>query len=198
MLGAPRPRLGIVCQGQAYKDVIEAFAAMGISQQEAASLGVAIYKVGMPWPLEPVGIRAFAAGLETLMVIEHKRPLIETQARAALYDLPAHARPRIIGKTDENGAPLLSELGTGFMYFVIAGKKMYYSVHGGFLEVLPERTKVLANAAERADEIDVERARRAMERAQQELVNPALGVDPAVALAAMARAQARLDAAAQR
>jgi indolepyruvate ferredoxin oxidoreductase len=110
MLGASRPRLGIVCQGQAYKDVIEAFAAMGISQREAADLGVAIYKVGMPWPLEPQGIRAFAAGLETLMVIEHKRPLIEVQARAALYDLPAHARPRIIGKTDEAGAPLLSEL----------------------------------------------------------------------------------------
>ena len=85
---------------------------MGISQAEAASLGVAIYKVGMPWPLEPIGIRAFAAGLETLMVVEHKRPLIETQARAALYDLPAHARPKIIGKTDENGQPLLSELGS--------------------------------------------------------------------------------------
>jgi len=111
MLGAHRPRLGIVCQGQAYKDVIEAFAAMRISSQEASDLGVAIYKVGMPWPLEPVGLKAFAAGLETLMVIEHKRPLIETQARAALYDLPAHARPRIVGKTDEHGHPLLSELG---------------------------------------------------------------------------------------
>ncbi|MDB5417794.1 MAG: pyruvate ferredoxin/flavodoxin oxidoreductase family protein, partial [Phenylobacterium sp.] len=74
MLGSSRPRLGIACQGQAYKDVIEAFAAMGISSREAADLGVAIYKVGMPWPLEPTGIRAFAAGLETLMVIEHKRP----------------------------------------------------------------------------------------------------------------------------
>ena len=112
MLGAARPRLGIVCQGQAYKDVIEAFAAMGISFAQAADLGVAIYKVGMPWPLEPLGIRAFAAGLETLMVIEHKRPLIETQARAALYELPAHARPRIIGKIDENGHPLLSEIGS--------------------------------------------------------------------------------------
>ncbi|MEW5685329.1 MAG: indolepyruvate ferredoxin oxidoreductase family protein [Pseudomonadota bacterium] len=110
MLGTARPRLGIVCQGQAYKDVIEALSAMGITPAEAASLGVAIYKVGMPWPLEPTGIRAFAAGLETLMVIEHKRPLIETQARAALYDLPAHARPVIIGKTDEKGGPLLSEL----------------------------------------------------------------------------------------
>ncbi|WP_374470424.1 indolepyruvate ferredoxin oxidoreductase family protein [Phenylobacterium sp.] len=112
MLGSSRPRLGIVCQGQAYKDVIEALSAMGVSQAEAAGLGIAIYKVGMPWPLEPTGIRAFAAGLETLMVIEHKRPLIETQARAALYDLPAHARPKIIGKTDEQGHPLLSELGS--------------------------------------------------------------------------------------
>ena len=112
MLGASRPRLGIVCQGQAYKDVVEAFRAMGITDTQAADLGVAIYKVGMPWPLEPMGIRAFAAGLETLMVIEHKRPLIETQARAALYELPAHARPKIIGKTDENGHPLLSEIGS--------------------------------------------------------------------------------------
>ncbi len=112
MLGSSRPRLGIVCQGQAYKDVIEAFAAMGITSAQAADLGVAIYKVGMPWPLEPQGIRAFAAGLETMMVIEHKRPLIETQARAALYDLPAHARPKIVGKVDEHGHPLLSEIGS--------------------------------------------------------------------------------------
>jgi len=111
MLASARPRLGIICQGQAYKDVIEAFAAMGISFAEAADLGVSIYKVGMPWPLEPAGVRAFAAGQQTLMVVEHKRPLVETQARAVLYDLPAHARPRIVGKTDEHGHPLLSELG---------------------------------------------------------------------------------------
>jgi indolepyruvate ferredoxin oxidoreductase len=109
---AARPRLGIVCQGQAYKDVIEAFAAMGLTLAEAARLGVAVYKVGMPWPLEPIGLRSFAAGLETLMVIEHKRALIEPQAMAALYDLPAHARPRVIGKRDEKGAPLLSETGS--------------------------------------------------------------------------------------
>jgi indolepyruvate ferredoxin oxidoreductase len=107
-----KARLGIVCQGQAYKDVLEAFTAMGMTLEEASDLGVSIYKVGMPWPLEPLGLRAFAAGLETLMVIEHKRGLIEPQARAALYDLPAQARPRIIGKVDEKGAPLLSELGS--------------------------------------------------------------------------------------
>jgi indolepyruvate ferredoxin oxidoreductase len=112
VLSSSRPQLGIVCSGQAYKDVLEAFSAMGVSLEEAAALGVSIYKVGMPWPLEPLGLRAFAAGLVTLMVIEHKRALIEPQARAALYDLPAHARPRIIGKRDENGAPLMEETGS--------------------------------------------------------------------------------------
>jgi indolepyruvate ferredoxin oxidoreductase len=112
VLASPRPRLGIVCQGQAYKDVLEAFQAMGITLDEAAALGVSIYKVGMPWPLEPQGLRAFAAGLETLMVIEHKRALIEPQARAALYDLPAHARPVVIGKKDEHGQPLMEDTGS--------------------------------------------------------------------------------------
>jgi indolepyruvate ferredoxin oxidoreductase len=107
-----RPRLGIAAHGQAWTDVMEALAAMGISLAEAADLGVCLYKVGMPWPLEPTGVRAFASGLETLMVVEHKRPLMENQIRAALYDLPAHAQPKVIGKVDERGHPLLSQLGS--------------------------------------------------------------------------------------
>ena len=112
VLASSRKRLGIAAHGQAWADVLEAFAAMGISLQEAADLGVSLYKVGMPWPLEPTGLRAFASGLETLMVVEHKRPLLEAQARSALYELPAHAQPKIIGKTDEHGHSLLSELGS--------------------------------------------------------------------------------------
>jgi len=107
-----RPRLGIAAHGQAYADVVEALSAMGIGPEEAASLGLSLYKVGMPWPLETTGLRAFARGLETLLVVEHKRPLLETQARAALYELPAHAQPKVIGKVDEQGHPLLSELGS--------------------------------------------------------------------------------------
>ena len=95
-------------------------------------------------------------------------------------------------------APLLAELGTGFMTFQTDGRRWYLAVHGGFLEVLGDRMRVLANAAERAEEIDVERARSAMKRAQEQVFNPSLGVDPAFALDEMARAQARLDAAAQK
>jgi indolepyruvate ferredoxin oxidoreductase len=111
VLAGPRRRLGIATHGQAYRDVTEALIAMGISEAQAADLGIAIYKVGMPWPLEPTGIRAFASGLETLMVIEHKRPLLEAQVRAALYELPAHAQPKVIGKVDERGHPLLPQVG---------------------------------------------------------------------------------------
>src|SRR5215469_10264504 len=112
MVAGPRRRLGIAAHGQAYRDVMEALSAMGLSGAQAADLGVAIYKVGMPWPLEPTGVRAFARGLETLLVVEHKRPLLEGQARAALYELPAHAQPKVIGKVDEKGHALLSELGS--------------------------------------------------------------------------------------
>ena len=95
-------------------------------------------------------------------------------------------------------APLLSELGTGYMKYSVGHRRRYLALHGGFVEVLPDRVRVLANIGERAEEIDVERARKARERAQSEMINPALGVDPAVALEAIQRAEARLEAAAHK
>jgi F-type H+-transporting ATPase subunit epsilon len=92
-------------------------------------------------------------------------------------------------------APLLSELGTGFLSYSCGGRKRYLSVQGGFVEVLPDHVRVLANSAERAEEIDIERAKNDLKRAQEQVVNPAVGVDPAVSLDALAWAQARVDAA---
>jgi len=91
-------------------------------------------------------------------------------------------------------APLLGLLGIGTLTYVSVadGKKQYLSIHEGFVEVLEDHVRVLADAAERAEEIDLQRARAALERAQQEGLNPALGVDPGAALLAMARAQARI------
>jgi F-type H+-transporting ATPase subunit epsilon len=94
-------------------------------------------------------------------------------------------------------APLLGLLGIGTLAYVSVsdGKKRYLSIHQGFLEVLEDHVRVLADVAERAEEIDVQRAKAALQRAQEEGLNPALGVDPGAALLAMERAQARLEAA---
>lgn len=93
-------------------------------------------------------------------------------------------------------AALLGQLGTGFLSYTAGGRKRFLSVQGGFVEVLADHVRVLANVAERAEEIDVERARQDLQLAQEQVVNPSLGVDPAVALDALAWAQARVDAAA--
>lgn len=103
-------RLGIVTTGKATLDVIEAMRQIGIDDRLEA-LGIAVYKVAMTWPLEPQGLRAFAKECDEILVIEEKRPVIEEQLTHILYNLPADKRPRIIGKTDESGAPLFSQVG---------------------------------------------------------------------------------------
>jgi F-type H+-transporting ATPase subunit epsilon len=92
-------------------------------------------------------------------------------------------------------AALVGLLGIGVLSYMHGSEKRYMAVHGGFLEVADDHVRVLADTAERAEEIDIQRAQAAMQRAQEEGMNPALGVDPAAALMAIARAQARLDTA---
>ena len=89
-------------------------------------------------------------------------------------------------------AALLGLLGIGTLSYLSGGKRRYFAVHGGFVEVLDNHVRVLADVAERQEEIDVQRARAALQRAQEESINPALGVEPAAALEAVQRAQARL------
>jgi F0F1-type ATP synthase epsilon subunit len=60
---------------------------------------------------------------------------------------------------------------------------------------LPEHVRVLANLAERAEDINLERAKGDLKQAQEEVGNPSLGVEPDAALDHMALAQARIDAA---
>ena len=103
--GGPRARLGIVTTGKAYVDVRQALDALGIDEVKANAFGLRVLKLACPWPVEPVGLRAFSAGLETIMVVEEKRrSLIEQQVREQLYDAPH--RPVCIGKKDETGQAL--------------------------------------------------------------------------------------------
>jgi indolepyruvate ferredoxin oxidoreductase len=124
-----RPRFGIVTTGKAYADTMEALSELGIDASVAAQVGLRVYKVGMPWPLEPDGIRAFAEGLEEVLVIEEKREFIEHQLRWQLYNWREAVRPRVVGKHDEDGNWLLSpdnELTPGTIAHVIAARIQKY------------------------------------------------------------------------
>ncbi len=99
---SPKARLGIVTTGKSYLDVLQALEYLGIGHQEAEDIGIRVYKVGMTWPLEPVGIREFARGLEDIIVVEEKRSFIESQMKEYMYNWDHHTRPSIVGKYDES------------------------------------------------------------------------------------------------
>jgi F-type H+-transporting ATPase subunit epsilon len=91
-------------------------------------------------------------------------------------------------------AALLGQLGAGALSYTAAGRERYLAVDGGFVEILDDHVRVLADLAEKAEDIDLDRARADLQKAQGELANTAADVDPAIALAAVNRAQARISA----
>ncbi|PZU45173.1 MAG: indolepyruvate ferredoxin oxidoreductase family protein [Sphingomonas sp.] len=125
----PRPRFGILSTGKAFADTLEALEELGIDEKVAADIGLRLYKVGMPWPLEPDGVRAFAEGLEEVLVIEEKREFIEHQLKWQLYNWKPGVRPQVVGKQDEAGDWLLSpdnELTPGMIAKVIARRLSHF------------------------------------------------------------------------
>ncbi len=92
-------------------------------------------------------------------------------------------------------APLITELGVGEIKFHARGEQQRLAVAWGFAEVLPGKVTVLAESAERPDEIDVERARKAKERAEQRLASGDTNVDVERALNAIHKAETRLEVA---
>ena len=94
-----------------------------------------------------------------------------------------------------NHIPFLAQLQPGEVKYRKGGQLESIAVSGGYAEVLPTKVTVLATTAERAQEIDVERARAAKERAEQRLRERQAGVDFAKAEAALQRAIARIRAA---
>ncbi|MEM7215559.1 MAG: indolepyruvate ferredoxin oxidoreductase family protein [Pseudomonadota bacterium] len=101
------PRLGIVASGKAYENVREALRQLDIDKKIADEIGLRLYKVRMPWPLEPEGIRKFSEGLEEVLVIEERREVIEHQIKQQLFNWRADVRPRIVGKFDHEDNHIL-------------------------------------------------------------------------------------------
>ncbi|MBL4751909.1 MAG: indolepyruvate ferredoxin oxidoreductase family protein [Amylibacter sp.] len=102
--GGKSPKIGIISTGKSYMDTLQALDELGIDKARAGRMGLALYKVAMPWPLEPTGITKFAKGLDQIIVVEEKRGLIEDQLRTILYG--QENPPNIIGKKSETGTTL--------------------------------------------------------------------------------------------
>ena len=100
---SPHARLGIMASGKSYRDVVEALEELGLDEEECRRIGVRLFSVAMPWPLEPDSVREFADGLEEILVVEEKRQVIEYQLKEHLYNWREDVRPRVIGKFDEMG-----------------------------------------------------------------------------------------------
>ena len=94
--------------------------------------------------------------------------------------------------------PLMTMLQPGELLVRKEGGELRLAISGGFLEVRPDRVIVLADAAERADEIDIRRAEEAMRRAEKRLSQPTTEVDMTRAEAALRRSLARLKVAERR
>jgi indolepyruvate ferredoxin oxidoreductase len=99
--GGRAPRIGIITVGKSYLDVRQALDDIGIGEKRANEIGLRLFKVGCPWPLDFEHVSRFAEGLETVLVVEEKRSLIETQLRESLYGTAL--APEIVGKRDERG-----------------------------------------------------------------------------------------------
>lgn len=106
-IDGPERQLGIVTAGKAYLDVLQALQILGLDHEKASRFGISVYKVGLIWPLEPHGLREFSRGLKEVLFVEEKRAFLEEQAARILYDMDTDQRPRISGKTDPKGEPLL-------------------------------------------------------------------------------------------
>jgi F-type H+-transporting ATPase subunit epsilon len=128
-----------------------------------------------------------------LQVVSPERVLVEEQAT----EIQIPASDGFIGVLPGH-APLLSSLMSGgVLTYRAEGREKVLAVYGGFVEVLPDRVRVLADSAEHKEEIDIDEARRKLDKALKAMTEDlhSEAIDPAVAVAEMVRAQARLDAA---
>ncbi|MDZ7675384.1 MAG: indolepyruvate ferredoxin oxidoreductase family protein [Acidimicrobiales bacterium] len=104
--GAP---VGIVCAGVTYHAVVQALADLGVTFETLADAGIRILKLAMTFPLVEETAVEFAESVDEVVVIEEKRPFVETQLRAALHE--AGCPTPVVAKRDRSGATLVSSVG---------------------------------------------------------------------------------------
>src|SRR5438874_2088943 len=104
-MATPEAWLGIVAAGKTYYDLREALRELGLDDAALQRYGIRLLQIGLLWPMEPMIVREFARGLEEIFVVEEKRAFVEIFIRDVLYNQAD--RPRVVGKQDEQGRPLV-------------------------------------------------------------------------------------------
>ena len=125
-----------------------------------------------------------------LEIVTPEKKVVETRAEEV----------QIPGKNGYLGilaghAPLITELAVGEITYREGGGEQKLAVAWGFAEVLPDKVTILAESAERPNEIDLDRARKAKQRAEERLTSGNTEVDVDRALDALQRAEARIEVA---
>ncbi|MBB2991678.1 indolepyruvate ferredoxin oxidoreductase [Mycolicibacterium iranicum] len=101
----PVATVGIAATGTAFDAVRQALTDLGADDAALRRAGVRLLRIGMPWPLGPDTVTAFAEGLDEILVVEDKTAFVEAQMRDILYG--GTNAPRIVGKKDTQGQPLV-------------------------------------------------------------------------------------------
>jgi F-type H+-transporting ATPase subunit epsilon len=125
-----------------------------------------------------------------LQIVSADRALVDTQvdeieipgADGYFGVLPGHT-------------PLLAVLGNGELWYRVGSNRSYLALAFGFAEVVPDRAVILADVAEKAEDIDVSRAEAARKRAEEVIARPAVDMDAERARIALMKALIRLQVA---
>jgi indolepyruvate ferredoxin oxidoreductase len=104
------PRRALVAPGPAFATLRRALSQLGIGDPELETMGIRLVRLELVWPLHSDDVRAFAAGVEELIVVEDKRPFVERQLRDLLYG--TFGAPPVLGKYDGDGRALIELAGT--------------------------------------------------------------------------------------
>src|ERR1700733_11032265 len=107
----PHATYGIVTTGKAHLDLMEALRLLGLDEAACRAIGIDIYKVGMVWPLARGDALDFVREKREILIVEEKRGIIESQFKEYFYDYPGHKPHCMVGKRDEQGAPLIPWIG---------------------------------------------------------------------------------------
>lgn len=105
MHGAPGARVGLVASGKSWLDLVHALELLDLGDDALRRIGITTYKVGMVWPLDPKGLNEWCAGLDHVIVVEEKRPVLEPQVREIVP-----VGTTVLGSKDKNSMPLFRSI----------------------------------------------------------------------------------------